>query len=55
VLSAGFKSGLGIEKKGGKFSWEGLLGQIAGSYLQKFLPQVTGGQTEPIKERSLYP
>lgn len=46
IAAQGAKSGFGINKQPGKFSLEGLIGQIAGRFIeQKFMPTQT--QPEP--------
>jgi hypothetical protein len=46
LLAQGFKGGMGIQKQGGKFSFEGLLMNIAGQFLGKKFG-VGGEQQQP--------
>jgi hypothetical protein len=35
IAAQGAKTGFGLQKTGGKFRWEDLIGQIAGNFLTK--------------------
>ena len=52
IAASGFGQGIGLSKGKGKFSWEGLLAEIAGKYAQQWLGKAVGGQqTEGTQQK----
>lgn len=53
LIGSGATAGTGLKKSGGKFSFEGLIGQLIGSFLQKGLPGAADQGPPAVNQESV--